>query len=182
MSPANWFIALKVPTGGWWTRVTEPPHGVKRFAPEDVHCTVAFLGPVGEQAAMAAFALAPEWPTGVLEVTLGDVVPMGNPRRPSALSAIVADGRDVLAAAIGAVRADLCRAAGARTDDRPPLPHVTIARPTRSANRSEVRAAIEWARRLDLGRPLVELSVLALYTRSDDRNVRLFREHAVHPL
>lgn len=155
---------------------------MKRFPPDDVHCTVAFLGPVGEAAAMAAFALAPRWPTGILEVTLGDVVPMGNPRRPSALSALVADGHDELARAIGAVRDDLCHAAGARTDDRPPLPHVTIARPKRSSHRREIGAAIEWAQRLDLGRPRVELSELVLYTRSEDRERRLFREHAVRRL
>ncbi len=178
----NWFIALEVPTQGWWARVGEPPPGVKRFPAEDVHCTVAFLGPVGERAAEAAFALAPQWPTGAIEVTLGDVVPMGNLRRPSALSALVAGGREELAAAMSAVRAEMWRAAGARPDDRAPLPHVTTARPRRSARPDEIRAAIAWARRLDLGRPLVRLSRLALYARSEDRERRLFREHAVHVL
>lgn len=178
----NWFLALRVPTESWWSRVSAPPEGVRLFAPDDVHLTVAFLGPVDERSAESAFEVAPQWPTGPLDVTLTRVVAMGNPRRPSALSAIVGDGADELSRAVVAVRGEMFERAGARADDRPPLPHVTIARPSRSAGRAEREHALEWAKGLDLANPRVRLSQLVLYTHSEDRRVRLFREHARYDL
>ena len=41
---------------------------------------------------------------------------------------------------------------------------------------------LAWARAVDLGAPLVRLTSLALYTRAEDRSVRLFREHARYDL
>jgi 2'-5' RNA ligase len=178
ISAANWFIALSVPTEAWWHRVSAPPDGVRLFAPDDVHLTVAFLGPVGVEAAEAAFELAPEWPAPPLDVTLGDLKPMGNTRRPSSLSSIVTDGAEAVAEAMLEVRDAMCDRAGARHEDRPPLPHVTLARVGRRASREQQRAAVAWARSLDLARPRVTLSNLVLFTRAEDRSVRLFREHA----
>jgi len=178
----SWFIALPVPTDSWWSRVCAPPASARLFAPADVHLTVAFLGPVDEKAAEAAFELAPQWPTGTLAATLTGVVAMGNPRRPSAFSVMVGEGAEEIARAIASVRDDMCGRAGARCDDRPPLPHVTIARPNRSAGRAEREAMLAWAQALDLGTPRVRLTSLALYTRAEDRSVRLFREHARYEL
>jgi 2'-5' RNA ligase len=174
----NWFVALAVPTDGWWQRVRRPPDGVRLFSPADVHITVAFLGPCGQQAAEAAFELAPHWPTGPVDVRLGAVEAMGNPRRPSALAAVVGFGGALLTAAIASLRDTMCETAGVRPDPRPPLPHATIARPSRSATPEQRRAAVAWARGLDLGQPYVRLSRIALYTRAEDRTLRLFREHA----
>src|SRR5205085_4226375 len=144
--------------------------------------TVAFLGACGEQAAEAAFEIAPKWPTASLDVTLGAVEPMGNPRRPNAFAAIVRDRDDVLRDAILAVRDEMCERAGARIEVRAPKPHVTIARPRRSAKGPTLRAAIGWARSLPIGEPRVSLTRLVLYGHSVDRTVRLFREHAVREL
>jgi 2'-5' RNA ligase len=154
------------------------PEAVRLFAPEDVHLTIAFLGPVGARAAEAAFELAPSWPAPALDVTLGALRAMGNTRRPSSLSSIVTDGADAVAAAMLEVRDTMCDRAGARREDRPPLPHITIARVGRRASRDEQRAAVAWARSLDLARPRVTLSRIVLFTRAEDRSVRLFREHA----
>jgi 2'-5' RNA ligase len=155
---------------------------VRLFVPDDVHLTVAFLGPVGDKAAEAAFELAREWPSGPLEATLGEVRPMGNPRRPSAFSAIVTDGAGALTSAILRVRDGMLERADARSDDRPPLPHVTIARPPRRASRETLKAAVAWAGGVDLARPRVSLSQLVLYTHSQNRQTRLFREHATFSL
>lgn len=179
----NWFVALAVPAGAWWSRVTGAPAGVRVFHPEDLHLTVAFLGPVSPHDAESAFALAREqWPAGALDVVLGDVRAMGNPRRPSALSAVVTGGAAELTAVISSLRDPVCAEAGARLDDRPPLPHVTIARPSRSATAAERDAAVAWAAGLDLGRPRVTLSRLVLYGWAEDRLARLFREHAERDL
>lgn len=179
----NWFVALGVPADSWWSRVTAPPPGVRLFHPDDLHLTVAFLGPVSCGDAEAAFAVACEdWPTGPIGIALGEVRPMGNPRRPSALSALVSDGAADLSEAISSLRDRTCATAGVRADGRAPLPHVTIARPSRSATAAEREAAVAWATRLDLGGPRGTLGRLVLYGWAPDRGVRLFREHAVRVL
>jgi 2'-5' RNA ligase len=179
----NWFVALAVPADPWWSRVTAPPPGVRLFHPEDLHLTVAFLGPVSRSDAEAAFAVACEdWPTGSIGIALGDVRGMGNPRRPSALSALVSDGAADLSEAISSLRDRTCATAGVRADERTPLPHVTIARPSRSATAAEREAAVAWATGLDLGRPRITLRRLVLYGWAPDRSVRLFHEHAGHVL
>ena len=176
--PGNWFIALAVPAAPWFSRVSEPPNGVRLFHPDDLHITVAFLGACGQQAAEAAFEIAPKWPTGVVDATLGPVEPMGNPRRPSAFAAIVREGADVLGDAILVVRSEMCARAGARIEERAPKPHVTIARPKRKAEGVQRKAAQAWAAAISLGEPRVRLSRLVLYTHSVDRSERLFQEHA----
>lgn len=66
-----------------------PPEGLRRFAAEDRHVTVAFLGPCGLERAQAAWRVMASLPLPTFEVELGAVVPMGNPRRYSALAALV---------------------------------------------------------------------------------------------
>jgi len=177
---ANWFIALAAPSDAWFSSIAAPPSGVRMFVASDLHITVAFLGPVGQLRAEAAFAIAPRWPTGPFDITLGAVEPMGNPRRPGALSVRVVEGAEALSRTIADVRELMWERAGARRDDRPPLPHVTIARPRRSAGGSERAAAIAWARSIQLGAPRITLFELVLYTHAEDRSERLFRLHSHH--
>jgi RNA 2',3'-cyclic 3'-phosphodiesterase len=171
---ANWFVALPVAAEPWFARVGDPPAGVRLFHPEDLHLTVAFLGSVGESAARAAFAAAAAFRLHERTITLGPVVPMGNPRRPSALSARLVEGDRELAEAITNARDSVCDAAGAKRELRPALPHLTVARPRRSATYAERAAAVRWAATLDLGTPRLELDSLALYTWSEARGARLF--------
>ena len=170
----NWFVALPVSPGAWFARVSDPPHGVRLFHPEDLHLTVAFLGGVDEAAARAAFAASRAIPLSARPVRLGEVVPMGNPRRPSALSARLREGNEAVAQAITAVRDAVCDAAGAPRELRPALPHLTVARPRRTATYDERREAVRWAASLDLGAPEVVLDAVALYTWSSERRERLF--------
>ena len=81
---ANWFVGL--PVGGAWagTAVPPPPPEVRTFHPDDLHLTVAFLGPCGEERALRGWSALGD-PGPAIDVTLGEVVPMGNPRRFSAL-------------------------------------------------------------------------------------------------
>ena len=170
----NWFVALPVSPGDWFARVSNPPPGVRLFHPDDLHLTVAFLGGVEEAAARAAFAEARAIPLPAQAVRLGDVVPMGNPRRPSALSARLHAGNEAVARAITSVRDAVCDAAGAPREQRPALPHLTVARPRRTATYDERREAVGWAASLDLGAPDVVLDAIALYTWSSERRERLF--------
>lgn len=174
MSAANWFVGVSVP-GDWMdARVPDPPPGLRRFHPDDLHLTVAFLGACGEDRARAAWA-ALEWPAGAIEATLGAVVPMGNPRRYSALSALLVEGRAEVEGAIGATREALCAAAGTAVDTRPPKAHLTLARPGRRTTDEQRREGLRWAASLRLEDVRVHLGSLALYTWSDDRAERLFR-------
>lgn len=171
---ANWFVALPVPSGPWFETL-QPPEGVRLFGSQDLHVTVAFLGPVTETSARAAFEKARDFPLGITDVQLGQVQALGSKRRPSAFSALLSLGRDTVERAIAAVRTAMWEAASARQDTRPALAHVTLARPSRRASNAMIKHAARWATTLDLGSPACRLDRIALYTWSDDRQVALFR-------
>lgn len=171
----NWFIAVPLSGDGWYPRLSAPPANVRLLHPDDLHATIAFLGAVSEaqaRRAMAALSLS----LAPLRVTLGSVVAMGNPRRFSALSALVDRGRPELEGAMAESRERAWSAAESERDDRPPKAHVTVARPTRKATDRERRAALEWASSLSLGGVEVLVDRVALYTWSETRGVRGARE------
>ncbi len=169
---ASWFFGLPVDGAFMATRVPEVPPGFRRFHPEDLHLTVAFLGACGEEAARRALAVlerALSSPRPPIEASLGEVVPMGDPRAYSALSALLLEGRAETEALIGALRDPLADAAGARRETREPKPHLTLARPSRGASEAQRGAGLAWARGLDLGGVRARLDRVALYTWSAER-------------
>jgi len=172
----NWFVGLRVPpAAGVAEGVTDLPAGVRRFAAEDLHLTVAFLGSVGEEAARRAWAACGLASSPPIAATLAEVVPMGSPRRFSALAAELAEGHREACDLIDALRAPMLAAAGSRPDTRPPRPHVTVARLRRRASPAERRDALAWAAALSLSGASIELTELALFTWSEDRQRVLFR-------
>lgn len=172
---ANWFVALPVAAAGWFDRlVPHPPEGLQRFHPEDLHLTIAFLGRVGEEAARAGFA-AVHWPLPAMRATLGRVVPMGNERRYSALSALLAQGREAVEAAMSQTRGAAFTAAGAPPELRPARAHLTLARPQRRATGAQRGAGLRWAAGLALEEVGVQLDRVALYTWAEERATRKFR-------
>jgi 2'-5' RNA ligase len=181
---ANWFVGLPIDPGAWFAALPPPPHGVRSFHPEDLHATIAFFGPVDETAARRGFD-ALDWEPGALDVTLGEVVPMGSARRPSAYSAVLREGREVVEAAMAPARERACAAAGVEPDRRPPKAHVTIARPAKSASESERREGLRWASSLELGAPRLRLERVALYGWALDRRAgplfRVVAEAALAP-
>lgn len=143
----------------------------------DLHMTVAFLGRVGERRAREAFeSLSPE-SVERLGIRLGAVMPMGNPRRPSALSALVS-GQTSRGGSVEdtmlALRDPLLDAAGAPPDARPARPHVTIARIRRKAGARERQQALEWAEAIDLSPIQLSLDSIALYTGSASGSERAY--------
>jgi 2'-5' RNA ligase len=173
---ANWFIALAVPGAGWLDEMlADAPRVLRRFHPDDLHLTVAFLGPVAPEAAHAAFAVAAQVPRRSFQVGFCDLKPMGNPRRFTALSLVLDDGRDPVVDWIAASRDPMFGAAGARPDLRPPLPHVTVARPRRDASERDRSAILDWAEHVRVPAGLFRLDRLALYTWNEDRKERQFR-------
>ncbi|GAB4200809.1 MAG: hypothetical protein OHK0013_12200 [Sandaracinaceae bacterium] len=177
---ANWFVGMPV-EGSFLARVPAPPRGFRVLHPDDLHLTVAFLGPCGEEAALRALAALDEALArdaslrAPIDASLGEVVPMGDPRRYSALSALLARGRAAAEARMAVLRDPLADAAGARREVRAPKAHVTIARPSRAASTAERRAGLSWAAALALEKVHVRLDRVALYTWSRDRGSRLFR-------
>ncbi|HVU02489.1 MAG TPA: 2'-5' RNA ligase family protein [Polyangiaceae bacterium] len=186
MTRPNFFLAFPM-NGEFVLGLPELPTHFRRFHPDDVHATLAFLGPCGEDAATRAFgALREELgraPRPPIDVTLAEVVPMGgSKRRYTALSALLGRGREETAAFVGELRDPLLRAAGARPDPRVPKPHVTIARPRTRAKDEDRARGLEWANGVDLRGVSGRLDRVALYTWNEPRVDRFFRVLSEVPL
>jgi len=154
----------------------EPPPRVRVFVGADLHCTLGFLGSVAEADARRAWShIGNLVNSEAVAGSFTEVKPLGKPRRPSALSAMVGDGRVPLCAMINHARAPLLEAAGAPPDERRPLPHMTLARIQRRASSAEREAALRWAQSLELRDASFVASAVALYTWADDRRDRLFQ-------
>lgn len=178
MSRENWFFALPI-DGTFVLDLPVLPANFRRFHPDDVHITLAFLGPCGEEGAERALtaldAHAAELTPLPIDVRLGDVVPMGPRRAYSALSALLVEGREATEALIGSLRDVLCDAAGAAREQRAPKAHVTVARPSRRATPLDRRAGLAWAASCDLNTVTRRLDRVCLYRWSEDRTERMFR-------
>ena len=169
----NWFIAWPLAPGDWFQAlVATAPPALRRFHPDDLHVTLAFLGPVDEALARAAWAVVLTLPPEATTGTLGRVAAFGNPRKPSAFSVEIAS--PVLREAIGGLRDLVCEAAGVAPDDRPPRAHATVVRPRREATEAERAAGIAWARSVAPLERQARFDRVALYTWSADRGERLF--------
>ncbi|HYP77119.1 MAG TPA: 2'-5' RNA ligase family protein [Polyangiaceae bacterium] len=179
MSRDNWFFAFPI-DGTFVLELPALPANFRRFHPEDVHLTLAFLGRCGQAAAERALTALDHGlarhPQAALAVSLADVVPMGGSRRSySALSALLARGRAETSACIARLRDSLTQAASDRTDARPPKPHVSLARPRSRASDADREAGLTWAAALSLQHIHVCLDRIALYTWSETRQERLFQ-------
>jgi len=178
MTRPNWFFAFPV-DGAFVLELPEVPAHIRRFHPEDVHMTLAFLGGCGEAAAERALArldreLSRE-PLAPLAVTFAEVVPMGSRRRYTALSALLGEGRSEAARCLTELGGLLCEEALGRRPTRPAKPHVTLARPRPRAPDAARDAGLAWARALDLRSVRQTLPRIALYTWAEVRRERLFR-------
>ncbi len=179
MPRPNWFLGFPI-DGGFLLDLPPVPPALRRFHPEDVHLTLAFLGGCGEEGAKRALAALDRRielaPLRAIHVSLGEVVPMGGSSKSySALSALLGAGREEATATLEAYRDALTDAASARRDRRPPKPHVTLARPRGRASPDDREAGLAWASALELGSVRATLDRVALFTWSEQRAERLFR-------
>ena len=170
---ANWFIAFPVAAGAWFDNLPPLPANNRKFSPGDLHITVAFLGGVPEEAARAAWDNLTRGPLPKpMTARLGAVHGMGNPKEPSAWSAMV-EGNG-LAPLIGRLRDPAFAIAQARPDTRPPLAHMTVARPDRRASSRDRNAGAAWCKSVNLQGTEVQISEIALFTWAEDRSANLF--------
>lgn len=178
---ANWFLGFPLPAAPWLAALEPLPRGARLFSAEDVHATFAFLGPVEEAKARAAWEVACAFDLTETLFMPGPIRGFGNPRRPSAWSVEPSDGAPILSAFIGAHRDAVLAAGGGPPDTRPPRPHATLARPRRDATPDEHRALRAWAERQHVPDRPLPVTRLALYTWDDTRRDRLFRIAAERP-
>jgi 2'-5' RNA ligase len=157
-------------------RLRSAPPRVRVFAISDLHVTLGFLGPVQEPDARKAWGRIDDFPSfRPVTGSFSGVEPLGHPRKPSALAAMVDAGWEPLSEMIAEAREPLLSTAGAPEDARPPLPHMTLARIQRRARGAERREALRWAQAIDLSSVAFTASSVALYTWADDRQERLFQ-------
>jgi RNA 2',3'-cyclic 3'-phosphodiesterase len=185
MPRPNWFFAFPL-DGGFVHELPTLPTGFKRYHPDDVHVTLAFLGTCGEIGAERALAALDELllaaRPAAIEISLGSVVPMGSRRAYSALSALLEGGREETEACLFSMRDTLLEAAAGRREKRSPKAHVTLARPMRRATDSHRQAGLAWADALDLRAVRCKLDRIALYTWGENRAQRLFKIVATREL
>jgi RNA 2',3'-cyclic 3'-phosphodiesterase len=179
MPRPNWFFAFPI-DGSFVLDLPALPSNFRRFHPDDVHLTLAFLGGCGQLGAERALAALDERlqrePLASMTVSLAEVVPMGGSRRNySALSALLDLGRAEATASIATLRDLLTQAASGRTEKRAPKPHVSIARPRTRASDADREAGLAWASALQLQGVHAHLDRIALYTWSESRQDRLFQ-------
>ena len=209
MAAANWFLALVVPEQAGLSRLlADLPDSVRPFAAADLHITVAFLGPCGQERALRAWQAIAPLRHPAIAVVSGGWRAMGPPDNPSAYALTVEPdpdqnqrkddnqlrdrGRNLTAALIERWRQPALKAAGLPPERRAALPHITLARPRRRGLEQE-RAGIEaWLQQASgtqasspqAPRPQHHLILreIALYTWDDDRQHQLFRLETRRPL
>jgi 2'-5' RNA ligase len=179
MPRPNWFFAFPL-DGAFLRELGEPPKSIRLYHPDDAHLTLAFFGGCTEEAALRALAvldarLASD-PPPALDVTLGEVVPLGRSKSGyTTLSALLSRGREEATALLTRERDPLHEAATGTRPKRPAKPHVTLARVRGRASAETRDAGLAWAASLDLRRVQARLDRIGLYTWAESRKERLFR-------
>jgi 2'-5' RNA ligase len=149
MTP-NWFVAWPVAGAEEWLAALEAgaTGGLRFLAPADLHITLAFLGPYRPEMLKKIASLLKGLPLRELEVAPDKMVALPQPRRFSALAFTLGAGRLEVETQITKWRDRICREAGAKIETRPPLPHLTVARPERRIGEADRDAALEWQEQL----------------------------------
>lgn len=191
----NWFVALPLPPAARWEQAARAaPAGLRRLNPADLHLTLAFLGPCGEERAQEAWRALEPLRSRPLMIRAGGWRALGPPSRPSAYGLTLAEGHrelvDLLQRHRPAALAAVALEAAGQTppgnspppgESRPsppgdsPLPHVTLLRPRRREAAHWRQPMAHWMARAPLPADPALLDALALYTWSEDRSRRLFR-------
>lgn len=177
MTP-NWFVAW--PVSGpmnWLTALEESaPGGLHFYAPADLHLTLAFLGRSNEALIQKLLSLLKGLPIREIEISLDRIIALPQPRRFSALAFTLSRGRKDVEEQMLRWRDRICREAGARLETRPPLPHITIARPDRRIGADDRAAALDWIEQApDLSPISLRLESPRLYTWNAEDADRRFR-------
>jgi len=178
VSRANWFLALPLPAEvapAWLAAAATAPPPLRRFHPDDLHLTLAFLGPCEEAAALAAWRGLDGLSHPPIAIRAGGWRALGSPKAPSAYGLTLAEGHAELGDLLREWGALALAAAGCPPERRPALPHLTLLRPPRRQAEAWRESMAAWMATAPLPQPPALLSRLALYTWAADRRQRLFR-------
>lgn len=179
----NWFLALPVPfEPGWWSCGEGLPAGVRRFDPADWHLTVSFLGPCGSERAWAAWTALARCSHPPISVGAAGWRALGPAARPSACALTLATGAAAAAELLRRWGAAARHAAGLPEERRPPLPHITLARPLRRHAAALRRPLADWMAAAPVPTAPLTLDRIALFTWATDRRLGLFQILAARPL
>jgi 2'-5' RNA ligase len=172
----NWFVGWPVVVPAGWIESIRAgaPESLRWFAERDLHVTLAFLGRFRTDRFDAVAALLDAIPPLPEVVTLGSLRLLPNSRRFSAISFELDSGRSAVSDIIECHRSDVLAAAGATPDDRPPLAHVTIARPPRRATARVRREVSRWAAAAGGRGVAVQLGPPAIFAWARDRSTSQF--------
>jgi RNA 2',3'-cyclic 3'-phosphodiesterase len=170
----NYFVAVRfAPPAGLDEALAAAPAELTRFHPDDLHATVAFLGPMNHARAPQLVEATAAIEMEPVEVRFGRLVALPARRRFSALSFELTEGREPLTATIAQHRDRLIALADARPDRHQPYPHVTVARPPRQLGAGPKQRILDWADAVVPPEGVVVVSELVLF-RGNRRDGRLF--------
>jgi 2'-5' RNA ligase len=145
----------------WLRAIDGPPRGVTVLDPQDLHVTLAFLGPERGHRLAAIWEAVERVPAFGQAIRAADLLTVPLPGRPAAIAWRIAEPERVLLVGLMRLwRPVIWDLAGVPEERRPPEPHVTIAR---STGRLEDGEALErWCEGLEppagavrLGSPVV---------------------------
>ncbi len=175
MSP-NWFVAWPVTGAADWLAAldADAPPGLRFSHPDDLHVTLAFLGEFEPRNEKKIASLLRGLPFAEIEATPSQLVALPQARRFSALAFTFDKGRLELEKQIARWRDRVCREAGARLETRPPLPHLTVARPERRITSDGRDDALAWAESLPAPTAVLTLLPPRIYTWDPTRKERQF--------
>ena len=178
----NWFVGIPVPAQNWLTQLlAEVPESCRPFHPEDLHMTLAFLGPIRAEDASLLYPIIDRIEARPFHLTLGKMIGLPRPQKVTALAMEPDQGRELAVDLIADWRTPLLEAVGARLDHRPPLPHITVARPIRKYGHGGREAALAWSQGISPPEVTLLVDRVALYTWAENRSERQFQkvyEHA----
>ena len=183
MGAPNWFLALPLPPRARWLEAAaSAPPELRRFARDDLHLTLAFLGPCGEQAALQAWGRLNALRSPPIPISAGGWRALGPPQRPSAYGLTLSQGHQPLCDLMQRWEFQALEATGLPPPARTPLPHVTLLRPRRRDAIRWIEPMRAWMERAPRPQGTVLLEELALWTWDPLRRQRLFRTVLRRPL
>ncbi len=173
----NWFAAFPIPAQDWLPETLKGlPEQCLGFQVEDIHMTIAFFRAMDPSRAQDVIQFIKTIQAKPFEIQLGSVLTLPTPKRFSALAFSLSTGREKACEYIGAFRDGLSQAAHTQSENRPPLAHITIARPKRKYGPGGQRVAREWASKIKPAKDRLLVDRIALYTWSEDRQTRQFQK------
>lgn len=165
----NWFIAFPVIAGSDIVAksVDGRPPAILPVAADDLHITVAFLGPVSRRKAYSAWRKLADFSPGSVDITFNQLKPFGPYSKPTAYGLSLAHGRESIHNLISSVRKKVLSSAGKKPHAGRIVPHVTVARPCRRLSRDDFSAISSWRNDYEVPAINIVIDEIALYTRSD---------------